>query len=416
MFDTAGATTERVSDVIDAWIAGARRQDIADLPGEVATISRIVDQAQGMLRLRIAQLDRSGQATDRGMPISTSRWLQTNTGASPPMAARQVTSARILDEVLPQTGELLRTGEMSTDQVDSLCRTVDHSQTTRQTAAADETGLLDIIRPVPTRHLPTVLAHWRHTVDPDGSQDDEQRQYDRRRLWISKTFQNTYDIYGTLDPVGGATVKAALDALCAPAGEDDRRPPHTRRADALVQLARQALDSRHLPEVAGERPHITVTMDIRTLTGQSSEPADLEHVGAISSRLARQIACDAGIVRIITDGPSEILDVGRRTRTVPPALRRALSVRDRGCVFDDCHHPTSWCDAHHVQHWADGGPTTLDNLALLCPQHHRAIHQLGWTLKTNPNGGWNTHPPHHQPHANPWTSNLRRKRRARRTT
>ena len=95
----------------------------------------------------------------------------------------------------------------------------------------------------------------------------------------------------------------------------------------------------------------------------------------------------------MTAGASELLDVGRRTRIVPPALRRALEVRDRGCAFPRCDRPPPWCDAHHLVHWAHGGPTTLDNLALLCGQHHHAIHDRGWTLARGPDGEWHTHPP-----------------------
>jgi hypothetical protein len=91
--------------------------------------------------------------------------------------------------------------------------------------------------------------------------------------------------------------------------------------------------------------------------------------------MARRLACDAKVSRVITEGASRPLDVGRSTKVVPPALRRALTVRDRGCRFPGCGRPPSWCDAHHVVHWADGGDTALDNLVLLCRPHHRAIHR-----------------------------------------
>ena len=113
------------------------------------------------------------------------------------------------------------------------------------------------------------------------------------------------------------------------------------------------------------------------LTGKGA--AELDFTGPIPAERARQLACDAGISRIITAGASQPLDVGRRTRTVPTQLRRALAARDRGCKFPSCDRPVAWCDAHHRRHWADGGPTVLANLVLLCRLHHTMIHQ-GWSF------------------------------------
>ena len=88
----------------------------------------------------------------------------------------------------------------------------------------------------------------------------------------------------------------------------------------------------------------------------------------------------------MTNGASEPLDVGRASRTVSPAQRRALTIRDRGCVFPGCDRPPGWCDGHHIVHWADGGPTDLANLALLCHHHHKAIHEGGWSMARAPDG------------------------------
>jgi hypothetical protein len=91
--------------------------------------------------------------------------------------------------------------------------------------------------------------------------------------------------------------------------------------------------------------------------------------------------------------PSQPLNLGRATRVVSPAQRHALAVRDRGGVVPDCDRPLAWCDDHHLQHWADGGPTNLDNLALLCRAHHRAVHEDGWQLTRGPNGRFSATPP-----------------------
>jgi hypothetical protein len=97
---------------------------------------------------------------------------------------------------------------------------------------------------------------------------------------------------------------------------------------------------------------------------------------------------------ILGGAASQPLDVGRSTRVVQPAQRAALTVRDGGCVFPGCDRPLAWCDAHHLWHWTNGGPTDLANLALLCRAHHRAVHEGGWRLARGPDGGFTATPPH----------------------
>jgi hypothetical protein len=126
--------------------------------------------------------------------------------------------------------------------------------------------------------------------------------------------------------------------------------------------------------VAGERPHITVVADLETIEGRSSARSETSVGTPVPAETVRRLACDAEVSRVITSGRSEPLEVGRTVRVVPPSLRRALSVRDGGCAFPSCDRPVSWCDAHHVRHWADGGKTDLANLVLLCRRHHRMTH------------------------------------------
>ncbi|HJV05524.1 MAG TPA: HNH endonuclease signature motif containing protein, partial [Actinomycetota bacterium] len=135
------------------------------------------------------------------------------------------------------------------------------------------------------------------------------------------------------------------------------------------------------PEVAGEKPHVTVLVDAEALR-DGTGTSELDHTGPVDPELVRRTAFDAGIARVVMAGRSEPLDVGRRTPVVPPAMRRAVAVRDRGCRFPGCDRPQGWCDAHHVVHWADGGPTALPNLVLLCRRHHRMVHaRRGFSLR-----------------------------------
>ncbi|NJD18926.1 MAG: DUF222 domain-containing protein, partial [Gemmatimonadetes bacterium] len=106
--------------------------------------------------------------------------------------------------------------------------------------------------------------------------------------------------------------------------------------------------------------------------------SELEDGTRVSAETSRRISCDAGLVRITHAPDGSVLDAGRRTRTIPPALRRALEARDRGCRFPGCG--LRFCDAHHVRHWTDGGQTSLGNTVLLCKHHHALVHEGGWRV------------------------------------
>jgi hypothetical protein len=114
-------------------------------------------------------------------------------------------------------------------------------------------------------------------------------------------------------------------------------------------------------------------------------------VGAVAAETARMLACDAAVTRVVMNGPSQVLDTGRATRTVSPAQRRALVARDGGCR--GCGAPPAWTQAHHIQHWASGGPTDLANLVLVCWTCHDNLHHRRWTLTRGPDTRWTLNPP-----------------------
>jgi hypothetical protein len=182
---------------------------------------------------------------------------------------------------------------------------------------------------------------------------------------------------GNLDPETGGTVMTALRSVTDSWrrwGSDDPRTPAQRRADALGEVCRRWLDRSDRPVVGGERPHLTVVVDLDTLEGRDQQGADTGEGTRISPDAVRRLACDAVVSRVVTSGPSAPLEAGRSTRVVSPSLRRALAVRDGGCAFPSCDRPVGWCDAHHIRHWADGGTTDLTNLVLLCRRHHTMTH------------------------------------------
>ena len=188
-------------------------------------------------------------------------------------------------------------------------------------------------------------------------------------------------IAGELDPETGETVitavKAVTDAGTGVPG--DPRTPAQRRADALGEISRSFLDRTDRAVVGKERPHLTVTVDVEALAGGPGR-AELDHAGAVHPELARRLGCDAALTRVLTTGRSEPLDVGRRTQVIPPAIRRAVVVRDRTCRFPGCDRHPGWCRGHHVVHWADGGLTSKDNIVLACQAHHTLVHEGGFTV------------------------------------
>jgi len=131
---------------------------------------------------------------------------------------------------------------------------------------------------------------------------------------------------------------------------------------------------------SADRYLVMLFVEHETLTAEG-EPglSELEDGSRVSAEAARRIACDAGLVRVTKSREGDVLSVGRKTRTIPPALRRALEVRDRGCRFPGCG--SRYTDAHHVVHWADGGETSLSNTILLCRFHHRLVHEEGWKVE-----------------------------------
>jgi hypothetical protein len=254
---------------------------------------------------------------------------------------------------------------------------VESSPACEETIADAEPILVGAARECDPVSLRRVAEHWKHMVDRDGFEHDEHDRRDHRRLHVSETFQGMVvgDFAG--DPETGSLIRTAIEAFAKPLAGGDPRPPAQRRYDALVEICRQILDRGAAPIAGGERPHMSVMLPLDSLEARArATGADVSWVGRpISGAAARRIACDCDISRIITGPKSEPLDIGRRSRVIPPALRRAVIARDRHCTDDGCDRPPEWCEIHHEVHWIDGGETKLDNLKLKCRPHHDRAHE-----------------------------------------
>ena len=182
-----------------------------------------------------------------------------------------------------------------------------------------------------------------------------------------------------LDPEGGEVYLTAIGAeMTRDRRVHETRTPAQRRADALVNICRRSLDEGTVGGKRNARPHITVVVDLETLGDEAlltAARAEAAHTGHVSASTLARLTCDCNVSRVVTAGRSEILDAGRSTRTIPPAIWRALVARDRHCTAPGCARPPGRCEAHHIWHWDKGGPTSLENLKLLCWYHHHEEHK-----------------------------------------
>ncbi|MBB2988481.1 HNH endonuclease signature motif containing protein [Terracoccus luteus] len=216
---------------------------------------------------------------------------------------------------------------------------------------------------------------------------DERRRASRRLSFCEPESLGMVRMHGWLDPEGASVVKSAVDALSAPDPQKnergdvvaaDPRDPARRRADALIELVRRGVaGSDRAPTT--DKAKVVVFVDHDTLDGAVRGTAVTATGDVLTPAAARRLACDGAIVPVVLGSRSEPLDVGRRHRLVTPALRLALTVRDRMCSFPGSSRPPSWCDAHHVVPWHRGGSTSLQNMALLCPSHHTYVHRYDLT-------------------------------------
>ncbi len=339
---------------------------------EIERAGRIIEAERGR---GLAEFERRKAYALRRPPVG-SGLARPQPGDSRRGAEATVRRALALEQ-MPEVARAFAEGEVSGSAVDELARA---HEVAPEAFARSEPALVEAARSMGFGELRRVAESWREAADPERAVQDEDERHERRRLDVCPDANGMVGLHGELDSEDGqgliTAIRAQMDAETRSAKGPDARTPTQRRADALGEICRQWLSSRDRPTVGGERPHVVVTMDLETLVEEGgSERSELQDTGSITPETARRLACDAEITRVITGPGSEPLELGRKTKVVPPGLRRAVSVRDRGCRFPGCGRPPGWCDAHHVRHWADGGETSLDNLVLFCRPHHRAIHR-----------------------------------------
>ncbi len=284
---------------------------------------------------------------------------------------------------MPETRRALASGEVTPSSARVL---VAAREASPEAFARAEGSLVEAAKSQTVEGMTRVAEGWRQKVDADRALEHWRRLRESRRLSLSRRLSGMVHIRGDLDPETGecviTAIKAITDAEARTAAPSDPRSGEQRRADALGDVCRGFLDRPDRPVVGGERPHVTITVDVSALSADGgSSPAEFEHLGPIHPDVARRLTCDAAVSRVITAGRSQPLEVGRRTHIVSPAIRRAVVIRDRTCRFPTCDRPAGWCQCHHVVHWARGGVTGVSNLVLLCSRHHHLVHEDRWMVE-----------------------------------
>jgi hypothetical protein len=313
---------------------------------------------------------------------SCAHWLSWRIGLNLTAAYERVRVARALPTV-PLISAAFGRGEISYSKVRALTRVA-----TPQT----EERLLKFARNGTASHVETLTQAWRR-VDRNIENREADHRHKSRSLLVYQDVDGMFVIRGRLTPEVGAVVRQALAAACDRSWVEgvENAPAHSapsmtqRQADALGMIAEVALHHALDPGTSGERYQVVVHVDAPVLAdpNQPGQSAFEDGVNS-SAEESRRIACDASRVIMTHDADGRVLEVSARTRTIPPALRRALQHRDRGCRFPGCG--SRFTQGHHLKHWANGGPTTLSNLALLCRRHHRAVHQEGFQVERLPDG------------------------------
>jgi hypothetical protein len=354
-----------------------------ELADVVVETKRLLDAAQAAWLGLVAELDRRSSYGEEGA-VSTTAFVAAECGMSGREAAEALRLGQALTE-MPETRRAVGDGRVSVEQARVLARAAESHLGHFQ---AEESALVAAAEGAPVAGLTRQMHRWAEGLDRRAAEQGLLRLRHRRRLSLSSDGVGMGRIDGQLDPDSFEVVRLAIGSLAEPDLDDpgDTRTPAQRRADALVELCRRHLDGDNGSGRAANRPHLNLIMDAGVLDKDGSGRCEHPEGRPIPAETGRRLSCDATLCRVAMAG-SEVLELGRKHRVVSPALRRAVELRDRHCVWPGCDRPGRWCDAHHIVHFADGGPTDLANLVLLCRRHHTATHEDGYALDKDREGG-----------------------------
>jgi len=334
----------------------------AELEDELAGLAAHINAGTCRWLELVAEVDRRNKLVG----CTCAQWLAWRCGLTPRTAREHVRIARSLGG-LPVIRSAFGSGQISFAKVRALTRVAD---------PANEESLLELALELTAAQLERALRAYRRVTTEEAAAVQQAAYLD----WYWDD-DGSLVVRGRLAPEDGAVVLEALEAGHAalrPRGSAEPRPTG---AAALAAVAELALSGRD--QSGGDRHQVVVHVDEAALAGAEGG-CELAEGPALAPETARRLACDATVIEL-KERDGEPLSVGRKTRSIPPALRRALRRRDRGCRFPGCENHR-FVDAHHIEHWAQGGETSMDNLVLLCRRHHKLLHEGGYLVERLPAG------------------------------
>jgi hypothetical protein len=342
---------------------------------DVREFSAVIDRLQ---RLRATVVYRSRLRGDHLLAGKTPNgWVAQECRLTPGAAATTLCVGEQL-ESMRKVGHAVSSGEIGYQSAAVICGFRSKLREDLR-PNIDEEWWIGQAKESSVRSLSWLEQHVRYVVDPDSFDHQVEEDWEKRFLSISES-GGMFHISGVLDREGGSALETAIQSLSRPLGADDSRTPKQRRADAMVEIARHAMDKGTLPKRHGVRPHITVSTTLEGLKGEVGAPASILDNGIpVSSKTVQRLACD-GLLHRVLKADSMVIDVGRAKRTAQPAQWRALKARHQTCAWPGCDRPLSWTSAHHIEFWAHGGRTDVARLIPLCHYHHRLVHEGGWQV------------------------------------
>jgi hypothetical protein len=325
----------------------------------------------GILRVFEAEL---GWAEDGSLSLTA--WLAAHGRRSRKEAHREAVISKRLSQ-LPATAAAWAQGELSSSQVGAVVANVSAEHASLYAAHEDE--LTPVLATLSVRDTAAAMRSWR--LHAEATSDGAEPATHPSDFHLSETLEGRRELSGHLSVEDSAVVEAAIAAASRDFDPTELPLPSAaeRRAAALVDVCRWFLDNcTSVSSGSRNRPHVSVVVGLKELA--SGGPGQLVNGTPLPARTTEWLSCDSELHRIVMSGRSTVLDYGSAVRTISQALWAALVVRDRHCRHPGCDRPPPWCDAHHVVHFAKGGPTRLDNLVLGCSRHHHLWHDQGWQL------------------------------------
>jgi hypothetical protein len=359
---------------------------IEELEALITELAGQLNAAQYRWLTLIAQFDRREGWAGAGL-ASCAHWLNFKCGLNLGAAREKVRVAHALKS-LPRIAEAMARGSLSYSKVRAV---------TRVACAATEENLLNIALHGTAHHIETIVRLYRRAQQAEEL-SREARQQANRSVEYHFDEDDSLVLKARLPAVAGAMVLKALEAAMqeVPASEvgvagsrceEETLSYQARRADALALVAEGYLHRGRAASGSADCCQVVLHVDAESLKDHSAGRCHLEEGPSVPIETARRLACDASLLEVLETERGVPLDVGRKRRTIPSAIRRALHSRDAGCRFPGCTY-RRYIDAHHIEHWADGGETKLKNLLSLCRWHHRLVHEGGLHIEDRPEGGW----------------------------